>query len=136
VADRIWRAWWKRHGVSLAYVVGRLRENMAGPGLPLALVAHRAGQFAGTASLIASDLDERPAYTPWVAAVWTEPDVRGQGIARALIGRAAKEGFAAGFPRIYLCAAKRLRVYYERLGWTPIEDDVGDLQLTVFAREQ
>jgi len=136
VADRIWQAWWKRHGVPLAYIVGRLRENMTGRGLPLALVAHRAGQFAGTASLIKSDLEERPAYTPWVAAVWTEPEFRGQGIAPALIARAVAEGFDAGFPRIYLCAAKPRRVFYERLGWTPIEDDVGDLQLTVFVKEQ
>ena len=30
VADRIWQAWWKRHGVPEAYIVERLRENMQG----------------------------------------------------------------------------------------------------------
>ena len=76
VADRIWQAWWKRHGVPEAYIVERLRENMQGTDLPIALVAHRGPDFLGTASLLVSDLDERPQYTPWVAAVWTEPDAR------------------------------------------------------------
>lgn len=64
VADRIWQAWWKRHGVPEAYIVERLRENMQGTGLPIALVAHRGPTFLGTASLLVSDLDERPQYTP------------------------------------------------------------------------
>lgn len=136
VADRIWRAWWKRHGVPLDYIMVRLRENLATAGLPIALVAHRGDAFLGTASLIASDLDERPHYTPWVAAVWTEPELRGQGIAPALIGRAVNDGFALGHQRIFLCAAPVRRAFYLRLGWTPIEEGVGPLELTVFVRER
>lgn len=134
VADRIWQAWWKRHGVPEAYIVERLRENMQGTGLPIALVAHRGPTFLGTASLLVSDLDERPQYTPWVAAVWTEPDARGQGVAPALIERACAEAFAHGHDKVYLCAAPARRSYYERLGWTEVEDGVGALELTVFAR--
>ena len=29
VADRIWQAWWKRHGVPLDYITARLTENLA-----------------------------------------------------------------------------------------------------------
>lgn len=134
VADRIWQAWWKRHGVPEAYIVERLRENMQGAGLPIALVAHRGPDFLGTASLLVSDLDERPQYTPWVAAVWTEPDARGQGIAPALIAQACEEAFVRGSARVYLCAAPPRRAWYERIGWTPIEDGVGPLKLTVFVR--
>lgn len=134
VADRIWQAWWKRHGVPQAYIVERLRENMRGEDLPIALVAHRGAEFCGTASLLVSDLDERPHYTPWVAAVWTEPQVRGQGIAPALIARACADAFGRGFGKVYLCAAPPRRSHYERLGWQPIEDDVGPLRLTVFVR--
>lgn len=136
VADRIWQAWWKRHGVSEAYIVGRLRENMTGTELPIALIAHRGEVFLGTASLLASDLDERPQYTPWVAAVWTEPDARQQGIAPALIDRACLEAFSRGHDQTYLCAAPPRRAYYVGLGWTPIEDGVGALELTVFVRER
>jgi predicted N-acetyltransferase YhbS len=136
VADRIWQAWWKRHGVPEAYIVERLRENMTGTDLPIALVAHRGSTFLGTASLLVSDLDERPQYTPWVAAVWTEPDARKQGIAPALIERACAEAFGGDHARVYLCAAPPRRAYYEHLGWTPIEDGVGALKLTVFVRQR
>lgn len=135
VADRIWRAWWKRHGVPEVYIVERLRENMVGAGLPVALVAHRDGDFLGTASLLVSDLDERPQYTPWVAAVWTEPEARRQGVAPGLIERACREALERGYSRVYLCAAPPRRAYYEHLGWTPVEDEVGPLKLTVFMRE-
>jgi predicted N-acetyltransferase YhbS len=136
VADRIWQAWWKRHGVSEAYIVGRLRENMHGSGLPIALVAHRSDEFLGTASLLQSDLDERPQYTPWVAAVWTELSARRQGIAPALIERACTEAFSRDHGRVYLCAAPPRRAYYESLGWTSVEEGLGALELIVFVRNR
>ena len=136
VADRIWQAWWKPRGFVLDDIAARLRENLASAGLPIALVAHRGDEFLGTASLIASDLDERPHLTPWVAAVWTEPKARGQGIGRALVERAVGEGFALDFERIYLCAGPPRRSYYAERGWTPIEDGVGPRDMTVFVRER
>ncbi|QUS38379.1 GNAT family N-acetyltransferase [Tardiphaga alba] len=134
VVDRIWQAWWKRHGVPEAYIVERLRENMAGNDLPIAFVAHRGATFLGTASLLVSDLDERRQYTPWVAAVWIEPDARGQGLAPALIAHACAEAFARGHGRVYLCAVPVRRSYYMALGWEPIENEVGPLTLTVFVK--
>lgn len=136
VADRIWQAWWKRHGVPEAYIVERLRENMKGDGLPIALVAHHGSAFLGTASLLVSDLDERPQYTPWVAAVWTEPDARGQGVAPVLIECACAEAFARSHDKVYLCAAPPRRDYYLQLGWQPIDENVGPLKLTVFVRDR
>ncbi|WP_315834604.1 GNAT family N-acetyltransferase [Bradyrhizobium prioriisuperbiae] len=134
VADRIWTAWWKRHGVSRDTIVARLRENLEPQPIPLALVAHEDDVFVGTVSLIASDIDERPNYTPWVAAAWVEPDHRGRRVGAALVGAAAAKGFELGWERLYLCAAEVRRSYYERLGWSPIEEGVGDLRLTVFSK--
>jgi GNAT superfamily N-acetyltransferase len=136
VADRIWQAWWKRHGVAREYIETRLRETLAGPGIPIALVAHEGDAFLGTASLIASDFDERPDYTPWVAAVWTEPAARSRGIGRALVERACAAGFALGYPRLYLSAAAARRSYYVELGWTVREDGVGDMPFTVLVRDR
>src|ERR1700760_3699843 len=90
VADRIWQAWWQPNGHPLEYITGRLKENLQDTPIPLALVAHHGGTFLGTASLIASDLDERPELTPWVAAVWVEEIARGHGIGAALIERATQ----------------------------------------------
>jgi GNAT superfamily N-acetyltransferase len=135
VADRIWQAWWQPNGYPPAYIRGRLEENMQDAPIPLALVAHDGSTFLGTASVIASDLDERPDLTPWVAAVWVEERARGQGIGAALVDAAAHASFSLGFARVYLCARARMTGFYERLGWTLIERRVGPHQLNVFIRE-
>ena len=72
VADRIWQAWWQQSGYPLDYISTRLLENMEPTPVPFALVAHDGDNFLGTASVIASDLEERPQLTPLVAAVWVE----------------------------------------------------------------
>ena len=135
VADRIWQAWWKADGHPLDYISGRLRENMSTTPIPLALVAHDGKSFLGTASVIASDLAERPQLTPWVAAVWVEPDARQHGVGGALVNRAAQDCFALGVSRAYLCARPQPSAFYERLGWIPIERDVGPHHLSVFIRD-
>jgi N-acetylglutamate synthase-like GNAT family acetyltransferase len=135
VADRIWQAWWKADGHPLAYISGRLRENLSATPIPFALVAHDDGAFLGTASAIASDLAERPQFTPWVAAVWVEPQARRRGIAAALVDRATQDCFALGIGRAYLCARPQRAGYYERLGWTPIERDVGPHRMSVLIRD-
>ena len=103
--------------------------------IPLALVAHDGGAFLGTASVIASDLAERPQLTPWVAAVWVEPEARGRGIGAALVDRATRDCFAVGVSRAYLCARPRMSRFYEALGWSIFERKVGKHQLSVFVQE-
>jgi GNAT superfamily N-acetyltransferase len=103
--------------------------------IPLALVAHDSSTFLGTASVIASDLDERPEFTPWVAAVWVDVSARGRGVGAVLVDAAARACFALGFQRAYRCARVRMTGFYQRLGWTLIERRVGPHQLNVFVRE-
>ena len=136
VADRIWRAWWKERGFPIGYIAGRLQYNLNADPLPIALVAHQGPAFLGTASVIASDIEDLPQYTPWVAAVWVEPEHRGRGIGRALVTRAADDGFGLGYDRIYLAAREARREFYLRQGWFPIEEVVGNRNVTVFVREQ
>jgi N-acetylglutamate synthase-like GNAT family acetyltransferase len=135
IADRIWRAWWKPDNYPLDLIAGRLQENMADTPIPLALVAHDGDAFLGTASLIPSDLAERPHLTPWVAAVWVEPEMRQRGIGRALVNRVTQDCFALGFSRVYLCARPQRSAFYEGLGWIPIERDVGPHRMIVFVRD-
>ena len=135
VADRIWRASWKEIGYPLDYIAGRLQENLNAEPIPIALVAHDGAEFLGTASVIASDLGERPQFTPWVAAVWVEPPARSRGVGGALVERAARDCFALGIARAYLCARPALTGFYERLGWIAIERDVGARGLTIFIRD-
>jgi len=136
VADRIWQAWWKPHGYPLDHISSRLRDNMSDGEIPFALVAHDGAKFLGTASVIASDLEERPQLTPWVAAVWVEPEARRYGVGAALVDGATTACFGLGIARVYLCARPALSGFYERLGWTPIERDVGPRRLGVFSRSR
>ncbi len=135
VADRIWRAWWKERGFPADFIAGRLRESMNASPIPFALVAHRDETFIGTASVIASDLEERPQYSTGVAAVWVDPQYRMREIGSELVARAAEGAFALHFRRVYLCAEKERRRFYTRQGWAPIEEDVGERKLTVFVRQ-
>jgi N-acetylglutamate synthase-like GNAT family acetyltransferase len=134
VAMRIWQAWWEADGTPLDHISSRLRENMDVTPIPFALVAHDGESFLGTASVIASDLAERPQLTPWVAAVWVEPQARGRGVGGALVNRATEDCFALGVSRAYLCARLQRSGFYERLGWIPTERDVGPHHLSVFIR--
>lgn len=131
VADRIWRAWWQPHGVPLAYITEQMKHGLAANALPRAFVAHAGAEFAGTASVIASDLAERPQYTPWVAAVWIEPHFRSQRIGRQLIAHAGRYALGTGVPRVYLTARPTRRSLYEELGWSVLEEGVGDLDFTI-----
>ena len=134
VADRIWQAWWEPEGYPLDYISGRLRENMNTMPIPFAVIAHDGEALLGTASVIESDLAERPQFSPWVAAVWVEPEARGRGIGAALVERATQNCFALGVSRAYLCARPRLSRFYERQGWTILERKVGSRHLSVFTR--
>ncbi len=136
VAERIWQAWWKDDGYPLGHIASRLRENIEVTPIPFALVAHDGARFLGTASVIASDLAERPQFTPWLAALWVEPQVRRHGIGAALVERATLDGFALGIVRLYLCARPQRSGYYERLGWTVIERDIGPRQMNVLTRDR
>jgi GNAT superfamily N-acetyltransferase len=135
-ADRMWRAWWRPKGFPFAQTCSSLRNTLKSSDcLPFGLVAHRGELFLGSALGIESDLDERPTYKPWVAALWTEPGHRGRGIASALTAHAAEALFSQGFEQIYLCSAASLRSFYLGLGWKPIEENVGADALIVYTRD-
>jgi GNAT superfamily N-acetyltransferase len=133
VADRIWQMWWRDSGHPLDYISGRLRhENLDADPIPFALVAHDGAEFLGTSSVIVSDLADRPQFTPWVAAVWVDPQARQRGVGAALVNRAACDCFALGVSRAYLCARPRRSGYYEKLG---VEGEVGRHRLSVLVRD-
>ena len=136
VADRIWSAWWEWRDFPRSYIRERLEENMNAEAIPFALVAHEDTTFLGTVSVIASDLEDLPQYTPWVAAVWVDPKYRKRRVGRALVERAVDGVFALGNDRAYLCAPEARRNFYLRQGWLPIMENVGERGLTVFVRNR
>jgi predicted N-acetyltransferase YhbS len=134
VSDRIWRAFWEPYGSSRADLDSALGEVLAAQGFPFTLVAHRGDQFAGTVTAIQSDIAARPHLGPCIAALWVEPEARGQGVARQLVATALQRLAELGHRQAYLPAKPHLRDFYTRGGWTLMEQQVGDDHLDVFAR--
>jgi len=132
VADRVWNAWWRPKGYSLDVITLWLRASLAGAPLPFCLVAHRHDEFVGTASLVASDMQECLELSPWVAAVWVESQHRGQGTGAALIRETVDRAFQRGFERVHLGADAGRRAFLERIGWDLVEKNVGARKLDVF----
>ena len=135
VADRIWEAWWKPNGYSFEHVSNGLSQMLKGERIPFAIVAHEGDEFLGSTLGIASDMDARPQYSPWVAAVWVEPQARLKQVGRTLVGQATQMLFQRGFARVYLCSLPKRLNFYTRQGWLPIEHDVGELHQTVFVMD-
>jgi N-acetylglutamate synthase-like GNAT family acetyltransferase len=136
ISSRVWQAWWKQRGFPLKYIAGRLREHLDTNPVPFALVAHNGPTFKGSTLVIESDMDDRPQYTPWVAAVWVDVEYRKRGVGAALIEHAAQSAFAVGIGRVYLCATRLNRDFYLKRAWTKIEKDVGERLMTVMVRDR
>jgi predicted N-acetyltransferase YhbS len=134
VADRVWDFTWKAKGVPLADVSAGLTELISKETFPFVIVAHDGERYVGSTLAIVSDMDERPEYTPWVAAVWVDPEYRGQNVGRSLVSHAAGS-LLRTFPKIYLCAVAARHDFYAQQGWVPIERNVGEKQLTIFSKQ-
>ena len=133
IADRGWHAWWTQSGVPLSAYRAHLEPMMSGEGIPAAFVAHDGAAYLGSALLIDNDLDERPHYGPWIAALWVEPQARRQGIAQALIDAARAQAKRLGIDLCYLCATPENSPYYEARGFSRVESDVAGVHIFTIA---
>lgn len=129
IADRGWHAWWTQSGVTVEQYRAHLDPMIAGEGIPFGLVAHEDGLYLGSVLVIENDLDARPEYTPWIAALWVEPNARRKGIAAQLIAAARREAARCGQQSCYLCATADKRPYYLKQGLRQIEADVSGLDV-------
>ena len=123
-------------GHPLEILTDLVRMSLGESPIPSCFVAHRGGQFMGTVSVIACDEETRPQYWPWIAALWVEPEQRRQGIGAALVEKASAFAFDAGAECAYLLAGSRRRAFYEKLGWSVLEENVPTGGMFILARER
>jgi GNAT superfamily N-acetyltransferase len=133
VASRGWHAWWQDSPVPLSEYRTWVQEAIDGKGVPTCLVVHDGETYQGSVKLIARDMDARPNYTPWIAALWVDESFRRQGNAQNLITAARKKLHSLGIEKAYLCATETNSPYYRARGFTQIETDVDGLNVFVIA---
>ncbi|WFR94831.1 GNAT family N-acetyltransferase [Rhizobium tumorigenes] len=129
VADRSWNAWWTETGVTLAQYRAHLDPMIENDGIPFCLIAEEGGVYIGSVLVIENDLDARPDYTPWIAALWVEPQARKRGAATRLIAAARAKAAKWGKDSCYLCATPEMDGFYLGLGFEPIETDISGLNI-------
>ncbi|UXT49581.1 GNAT family N-acetyltransferase [Agrobacterium tumefaciens] len=131
IAERVWTAWWQESGLQVGDVAEHLKDMTNPHTLPTGFVAHDGDDYVGSAFLIHCDLEERPQYLPWVAALWVEEGRRRSGVARALMQAATQRAAELGHRTSYLCCGRDLETCYINCGWTVLERGVGKHDLTV-----
>ena len=134
VAERVWKEWWKHKGKTLQDVYDGVLKAITEKPYCGGFVAIQDGLYLGSALIIESDLKERPNLTPWLAAVYVEPQHRKKGIGSELVKRATSVADNAGKATLYLCATQKNAAYYKRLGWAVVEESVGQQKLTILTK--
>lgn len=85
-------------------------------------IAEAGGEVAGTAAIVAGDLESEPELTPWLSALFVAPHHRGGAAGAKLLHTVEERARAGGFDRIYLyCYKGRLTSYYEASGWCELK---------------
>lgn len=102
-----------------ARVVG-MREHLKGEIMPATFVAVIDGMVVGSASIIESDMPERPELTPWLASVFVDPVARKKGAGRAVVQKIMEHARQAGIKKLFLYTPDREH-FYKFMGWQTME---------------
>ncbi len=93
-----------------------MRDYLLPGTIPSMLIAVDNGELLGSSSLIASDMDDQPQLTPWLANVFVRADQRGRGLGGALVKAAMALAAQLQLPQLYLFTPDQ-EGFYTRLGW-------------------
>lgn len=100
--------------------------------LPVGLLAFRDGRPVGAAALKAESIASHRHLSPWAAAGYVLPELRGQGIGAALLVGLVAQARALGYASVY-CGTSSARSLLLRSGWQAIDSTLMEGEpLTVF----
>lgn len=135
VAGWIHRQWWSTTDTPVEAIEQWLKTHLGENGFPATFIAVRDDEVLGSVSLHESEAHDRPAYRPYLGAVFVRPDARGQGLARALLCAVEAHANGLGHATIYLNAADATAGLYEKLGWEIVETGYGPKRLNIMRRQ-
>ena len=120
-------------GRTLAMRKERMQDYFSETLIPSTWVAESEGQLAGSAAIVASDMDTHPEYTPWLASVFVSPEFREQGIGAALVKQVMEEARKNGIETLYLYTPDKAG-FYQKLGWQVLgEEHYHDHPVTIMS---
>jgi GNAT superfamily N-acetyltransferase len=134
VAAWVHREWWSGSAVPPAAIAEWVRSCAGAGGFPGVLVAVSKGRAIGSVFLHRTEAEDRPAFTPYLGALYVEPLSRRQGVGRALVRAVERHAAGLGFDRLYLNAGPNRTSFYEPLGWSVVESGYGARGLTIMCR--
>jgi predicted N-acetyltransferase YhbS len=101
----------------------------------VALVARLHGALAGTCLLVRSEVEPCHPISPWLAGLYVALEHRSQGVGRVLVRAIEDQARQRGNRRLYLYTDTAIN-YYERLGWSTIDQtDWKGFSTALMARE-
>ena len=106
VAHSIWQEWWTEERF-IEHVRTKVNASIGGSSFPFTLVAHDSSGFAGTISVVESNMEPRRDLSPWLSALWVESEHRGKGVGTALITGVINRAHQNGRSDLYLVAASK-----------------------------
>jgi GNAT superfamily N-acetyltransferase len=134
VGTWIYEQWWRTPNNTPEVVLSKIREHTGKDRIPFTVVALQGGRPVGSCCVIENDCAHRPRYTPWVAAVYVEPQSRRRGIASRILQEAFRVAERIQAGGLFIdCHVKTARVY-EKNGWAILEREVGDKDSLVMFR--
>jgi GNAT superfamily N-acetyltransferase len=113
-----WDFWYGSGGMANAR--SDLLERSQTHGLPLGLVALRAGGFVGAIALAANAIPSRPDLSPCLIGLWVAPAHRNCGIGTALLAASVVKAGEMGFAHAYSSTAS-VHGLFQRAAWREID---------------
>lgn len=102
-------------GIEYEAYLESMNDSLTATSVPEWYVCLDGERIVGGIGVIENDFHPRHDLTPNLCALYVEPDVRGEGIAGALLGRAAQDMNEKGISPLYLLTDHTS--FYERYGW-------------------
>lgn len=134
VGTWIYEQWWSRRHASPEVVFELLRTHTVHDQVPFTVVALADDVPVGSCSVLVNDCVHRPQYTPWLGAVFVKPELRGTGVASAVLQEAAAIATRTGIEGLYIDCFETTAPVYEKSGWVILERGVGDKESVVMLR--
>jgi GNAT superfamily N-acetyltransferase len=134
VGTWIYETWWRRPDNTAEVVFRLLRTHDRLDEVPFTVVALAGDTPVGSCCVVANDCVHRPQYTPWVAAVYVQPQIRRRGVASKMLQALAAIASRAGLANLYIDCLAATAPVYERNGWQILEREVGDPHSVVLSR--